>query len=65
MSGDTDTIGRGKHMGDPFAGFGLGVTYSPWRLTMDAGALLDQALVEPRIHKGVDRAWLINFSWSP
>jgi len=63
VSGDTDTIGRGKHMGDPFAGFGFGVTYAPWHLTMDAGALLNQALLEPRIHPGVDRAWLLNFDW--
>jgi hypothetical protein len=32
---------------------------------MDVGALLNQALLEPRIHEGVDRAWLLNFSWAP
>jgi len=65
VAGDTEPIGRGRHMSDSFAGFGFGVTYSPWGLTLDAGAALDQMLVEPRIHKGVDRAWLLNFEWEP
>lgn len=65
VAGDTDAIGRGKHMGDPFAGFGFGITYAPWNLTMDAGASLNQLLLEPRIHDGVDRAWLLNFDWTP
>jgi hypothetical protein len=63
VAGDTASIGNGKHMGDPFAGFGFGVTYTPWHLTLDPGALLNQALVEPRIHKGVDRVWLMSFDW--
>lgn len=65
VAGDTEKIGRGRHMGDSFGGFGFGITYSPWNLTMDAGALLNQALLEPRIHEGVDRAWLLNLSWEP
>lgn len=65
IAGDTDAIGRGKHMGDPFAGFGFGITYAPWNLTMDAGASLNQMLLEQRIHEGVDRAWLLNFDWTP
>jgi hypothetical protein len=65
ISGDTAAIGRGKHMGDPFAGLGLGVTYTPWHLTLDAGSILNQALLEPRIHQGVDRAWLMSIEWQP
>lgn len=65
VAGDTDAIGRGKHMGDPFAGLGFGITYRPWNITMDAGASLNQLLLEPRIHDGVDRAWLLNFDWTP
>ena len=65
VAGDTETIGRGRHMGDSFAGFGFGITYSPWNLTLDAGASLNQILLEPRIHQGVDRAWLMNFEWAP
>jgi hypothetical protein len=65
VAGDTEKIGRGRHMGDSFGGFGFGVTYSPWNLTVDAGALLNQMLLEPRVHKGVARAWLLNFSWAP
>jgi hypothetical protein len=52
-------------MGDSFGGFGFGITYTPWSLTIDAGALLNQMLLEQRIHEGVDRAWLLNFSWAP
>jgi hypothetical protein len=65
VSGDTEKIGRGRHMGDSFGGFGFGVTYSPWNLTVDAGALLNQMVLEPRIHDGVDRAWLLNLTWAP
>jgi hypothetical protein len=65
ISGDTDAIGRGTHMGDAFAGFGLGLTYTPWHLTLDAGSLLNQVLLEPRIHKGIDRAWLMSIEWQP
>jgi hypothetical protein len=65
VAGDTEKIGRGRHMGDSFGGFGFGITYSPWHLTVDAGALLNQMLLEQRIHEGVNRAWLLNFSWEP
>jgi hypothetical protein len=65
ISGDTADAGYGKHMGDPFAGLGLGVTWLPMHLTLDVGAILSQQLVEPRIHEGVDRAWLLSFSWEP
>lgn len=65
IRGDTAAIGHGKHMGDPFAGFGLGVTYVPWHVTIDAGALLNQAVLEPRIHSGIDRAWLLSLGWQP
>lgn len=65
VAGDTEKIGRGRHMGDSFGGFGFGITYSPWKLTVDAGALLNQMLLEQRIHEGVDRTWLLNFTWEP
>lgn len=65
ISGDTDEAGYGKHMGDPFVGLGFGVTWLPMHLTLDAGALLTQLVVEPRIHQGVERAWLLNLTWEP
>ena len=65
VAGDTDDIGRGKHMGDAFAGVGLGVTYEPWQLTVDVGTLLNQVLLEPRLHKGISRAWTLHFRWQP
>jgi hypothetical protein len=30
-----------------------------------AAASLNPLLLEPRIHDGVDRAWLLNFDWTP
>lgn len=65
VAGDTDDIGRGKHMGDAFGGVGLGITYQPWHLTVDVGTLLNQVLLEPRLHKGIDRAWTLHIRWQP
>ena len=63
--GDTSDVGRGVHIPDPFGGFGLGVGYRPWRLSVDAGALVNQALGEPLIHDGIDVVWLLSVSWDP
>jgi hypothetical protein len=64
LSGDTDLVGQGVHMGDAFGGFGFGVSYLPWHLSVDLGASLSQALLEPQIHKGIDSAWLLSVSFS-
>jgi hypothetical protein len=63
VAGDTDDIGNGVHMGDAFAGFGLGVGYVPWHVSLDLGTLADQALAEPLLHKGIDRVWLLSVTW--
>jgi hypothetical protein len=36
------------------------VTYKPCGLTVDLGTLMTQALLEPLIHKGIDRNWVIS-----
>ena len=63
VSGDAGTSGHGKHMGDPFAGIGLTVTYRPWHLSWDLGTALSQALIEPRIHEGVSNVWILSLRW--
>jgi hypothetical protein len=62
LSGDTAGAGNGKHFGDPSLTLGLDVTYKPWGLTVDLGTLMTQALLEPLIHKGIDRNWVISAS---
>lgn len=63
IAGDTAASGNGKHMGDAFAGIGLGVTYRPWHLTTDLGTLVTQELIEPRIHEGVSAVWDLHLRW--
>jgi hypothetical protein len=63
LHGDAADTGIGKHFGDPSVTLGLDVTYRPARLTFDVGTVLSQALLEPRIHKGIDSNWLLSFRW--
>jgi len=63
LSGNTETFGAGKHFGDPSITLGFGVTYLPWNLTLDAGSVLSQALVEPVVHEGIQRNWVLHFQW--
>lgn len=65
IAGDTADVGNGKHFGDPSVTLGLTLTYTPAHLSIDAGTLLSQALLEQRIHKGIDSNWLLSFSWTP
>ena len=60
LSGDTARAGNGKHFGDPSVTFGLDATYKPWGLSLDLGSLVTQALLEPLIHQGIDRNWVIS-----
>lgn len=53
----------GKRFGDPSVTLGLDVTYRPARLTVDIGSALSQMLLEPRIHRGIERAWVISVRW--
>ena len=60
LSGDTASAGHGNVFGDFSLTLGLDVTYEPWGLTADLGALATQALVESVVHKGVNRNWVIS-----
>jgi len=63
LSGNTDEAGHGKHYGDPWLALGMAVRYVPWNLDVDLGSVVSQALLEPAIHKGVDRNLALSFSW--
>ncbi|MEZ5498099.1 MAG: hypothetical protein R3E77_01580 [Steroidobacteraceae bacterium] len=63
LAGNTEATGAGKHFGDPYVVFGAGITYMPWHLTLDAGALVAQAVVEPFVHEGLGTHWVLNLHW--
>lgn len=65
LSGNTEEMGNGKHFGDPSLTIGLTVLYEPAHISFDVGALLTQALLEPEIHRGIDRTYLFSFAWRP
>jgi hypothetical protein len=62
LSGDTAQAGNGKHFGDVSITLGLDMTYEPWGLTVDVGSFVTQALIEPLVHKGIDKNWMISVS---
>lgn len=64
LAGNTASNGAGKHFGDPSVTFGFDVTYLPWNLTIDAGALATQAFFEPYVHEGIDQNWALHLYWS-
>jgi len=63
LSGDTAEAGNGKHYGDPWLTLGMTVRYVPWNLDVDLGSVVSQALLEPAIHKGIERDLALSFSW--
>ncbi len=64
VSGDTNSVGNGKHMGDPFSGFGLAVQHLPSGLAIDIGATVNQFFLEKKVHKGIDHDVVVSVSWS-
>ena len=64
LRGDTGSASNDKPFGDPSLTIGLDFNYRPWNVTIDLGSAVSQALLEPLIHEGVDRNWLISVSWS-
>ena len=64
IRGDTADVGNGKHFGDPSVTFGYTLTYRPAHLSFDVGALATQLLLEPHVHRGIDRNALVSFSRS-
>jgi hypothetical protein len=65
ISGDTASAGNGKHFGDPSLTLGFTITYLPAHLSIDAGTLLTQQVLEQQIHKGIESNWLLSVSWAP
>ena len=65
LSGNTAADGAGKHFGDPAVSLGFDVTYLPWDLSVDVGASVGQALLEPIAHRGVTTNWALDVRWSP
>lgn len=64
LTGNTEWNGEGKHFGDPSVTFGCGVTYLPWNVTFDLGAALTQAVLEPQIHKGIEKNLVLQVWWT-
>ena len=64
ISGNTETAGEGKHFGDPSVTLGLTLTYLPAHLSIDLGTFVSQALLESKIHRGIDQNLLLSFSWT-
>ncbi|MFO1427752.1 MAG: hypothetical protein U1F11_12435 [Steroidobacteraceae bacterium] len=62
LSGDSAKNGRGTHYGDASVTLGVDLTYEPLGLTIDLGSTLTQYAIEPVIHEGVDRNWLLTLS---
>lgn len=60
--GDTAAAGNGKHFGDPSLTLGYTVSYDPAHLSVDLGTLLTQGLLEPYVHRGIERNLLLSFS---
>jgi hypothetical protein len=63
IHGDTAEAGTGKHFGDPSLTLGFDITYRPAHLSVDVGTVLTQALIEPYVHKGIDRSWVLSVRW--
>lgn len=62
IRGNTADVGNGKHFGDPSVTFGYTITYRPAHLSLDLGALATQALLEPRVHRGIESNVSLSFS---
>ena len=63
IHGDTADVGNGKHFGDPSVTLGFDITYRPAHLSFDLGTALSQGLLEPIVHKGIDRNWVLSVRW--
>lgn len=63
LHGNTEDVGEGKHFGDLSVTLGLGVRYGQSPLSIDLGALLTQAVLEPHIHRGIDNNYVLSASW--
>mgnify|MGYP003507674105 CR=1 FL=1 len=63
IAGRTDEVGNGKHVGEPYLGFGLALTYRPLGLIVDLGSSLSQAFLERLTHKGLDQNLMMSIEY--
>ena len=63
LAGNTADNGAGKHFGDASVTIGFDLTYEPWDFTVDLGSTITQALLEPRIHEGVEHNLMLSACW--
>ena len=64
LRGNSADNGTGTPFGDPSVTIGFNVTYMPWNLTVDIGSTIAQALIEPKIHEGVQHNLLLTAHWT-
>jgi hypothetical protein len=62
IRGDTAKAGSGKHFGDPSLTVGYALIYKPAHLSIDLGTLVSQVLLEPYVHRGIDRDLVLSFA---
>ncbi len=64
QTGNTEAIGRGTHIPDPYVGVKYMLDYQPWGIRIDIGASVYSYLGEPKGHAGVDHPIYVNAEWS-
>ena len=63
IENDTDAVGYGKHIPDPFAGIGFTIESREHGWRLDIGASLWHYLAEGHIHKGIEQPILVYLNW--
>jgi outer membrane receptor protein involved in Fe transport len=63
LTGNTADHGAAP-FGDPSLTIGFNVTYLPWNLSVDLGSTITQALIEPKIHEGVQHDLMLSVGWT-
>jgi hypothetical protein len=58
ISGETGAIG------DTSVTIGFDITYLPWNFTVDLGSTVTQAVLEPKIHEGVNQNLMLAVYWT-
>jgi len=61
--GDAGQSGVGKNFNDVCLTLGATFLFEPLHLSIDLGAFATQALLERRVHPGIDRNYLISIAW--
>ncbi len=64
QSGDTDSVGNGTHIPDPFIGVGFSIADAKNNWQIDIGASAYYFLTEGLIHRGIEKPLFINMTWA-